>query len=143
MRHHRPTYIGSLFLTILLLSIVVACEREATVDEQLQGTWKNGDGNLLRFEGDGRALVGQEGLSGEGECRYELRGDSVSVTMIPDEDPELRIVYRLWLDGDTLRLLSFERHTPYGMGSLTAGEYAQQTGRPAYKLDFTRTATEE
>lgn len=133
----------SLFLTVLLLGIVVACDREATVEERLQGTWKNGDGNLLRFEEDGRALVGQEGLSGEGECSYELREDSVSVTMIPDEDPELRIVYRLRLDGDTLRLLFFERHTPYGMGSVTAEQYAQQIGRPVYKLDFTRISTEE
>ncbi|MBE0644854.1 MAG: hypothetical protein IH600_12290 [Bacteroidetes bacterium] len=127
-------------ITLYLLTgmLLVACNGEPSLEEQLAGAWKNGDGNLIRFEEGDKAAVGQEGLSGEGACRYEIRQDTVVVTMLPDGETDTYVVYRLRLEDDTLRISSLERHAPNSVSSLTLEQYAQQAGRPLYKLDFTR-----
>lgn len=127
---------------ILLLSLIAvliaACNGEPTVEDRLPGMWKNGDGNTVRFEKGDKAAVGQEGLSGEGPCRYEIRQDTVLVTMLPDGAEETYQVFRMRLAGDTLRIIALERHAPGSVNSVTIEQYAAQVGRPIYKLDFTR-----
>ncbi|MFZ1730676.1 MAG: hypothetical protein WBQ23_05605 [Bacteroidota bacterium] len=127
---------------ILLLAfaavLFAACNGEPSVVERLPGSWKNGDGNMVRFEKGDKAAVGQEGLSGEGACRYAVRQDTIVVTMLPDGAGDTYAVYRMKLDADTLRIISLERHAPGKVTSVTIEQYAQQVGRPIYKLDFTR-----
>ena len=131
----KHSHVLLLFLAALLLA---ACNNEPPVEEQLIGSWKNGDGNLVRFEEGEKAAVGQEGLSGEGPCRYEVRQDTIVVTMLPDGENDTYVVYRMRLESDTLRISTIERHAPNTVRSLTVEQYAQQAGRPLYKLDFTR-----
>lgn len=125
-------------LLALAISLFAACSGEPSVEERLPGSWKNGDGNLIRFEKGDKAAVGQEGLSGEGPCRYEVRNDTVLVTMLPDGEGDTFAVYRLRLDRDTLRIIALERHAPNKVNSISIEQYAEQVGRPIYKLDFTR-----
>lgn len=124
-----------LALTIVLFA---GCEGGPSIEDRLPGAWKNGDGNLIRFDADGAAAVGQEGLSGEGACRYDVRGDTIVVTMIAEEKTEVYVVYRMRLDGDTLRINTLERHVGGQVSVITVEQYAEQVGRPLYKLDFLR-----
>lgn len=125
-------------LGIVVLLGCVACDREETVEERILGAWKNGDGNIIRFEEGEKAAVGQEGLEGEGPCSYEIRGDTVAVTMLPGDASDATVVYNLRLHGDTLRILTLARHEGGASMRLTAEEYAEQVGRPLYKLEFLR-----
>ncbi len=125
-------------LLALIILVLAGCDGEPAIEDRLPGSWKNGDGNLIRFDADGAAAVGQEGLSGEGACRYEVRGDTIVVTMIAEEETEAYVVYRMRLDGDTLRINSLERHVAGEVSAITVEQYARQVGRPLYKLDFLR-----
>lgn len=126
---------AALLLTLLAFT---ACDREETVEERILGAWKNGDGNIIRFEEGEKAAVGQEGLAGEGPCRYEIRGDTVAVTMLPGDASDATVVYNMRLAGDTLRILTLERKQGGTSMMLTVEEYAAQAGRPLYKLEFLR-----
>lgn len=125
-------------LPFLLILALTACDREVPVEERILGAWKNGDGNIIRFEEGSKAAVGQEGLDGEGPCTYEIRGDTVSVTMLPAEASDASVVYDMRLAGDTLRILALERHEGGQSMRLSVEQYATQMGRPLYKLDFLR-----
>ena len=122
----------------LILLAFTACDREAPVEERILGAWKNGDGNIIRFEEGDKAAVGQEGLAGEGPCRYDVNGDTVSVTMLPADASDATVVYNMRLAGDTLRILTLERKQGGASMMLTVEEYAAQAGRPLYKLEFLR-----
>jgi hypothetical protein len=132
-------------IPLLAISVVLfaACNGEPSVEERLTGSWKNGDGNLIRFEEGDKAAVGQEGLSGEGPCRYEIRQDTIVVTMLPDGEGDTYTVYRMKLVDDTLRIISLEPHSPGNVALVQIEQYARQMGRPIYKLDFTRIRKEK
>jgi hypothetical protein len=132
-----PRRIALLPLLCAIL-VVAGCDAEPSLQERIVGSWKNGDGNIIRFEEGEKAAVGQEGLAGEGPCRYELRSDTISVTMPSAGDPDVYVVYNMRLAGDTLRILTLERHEGGASMRLTVGEFAEQIGRPLYKLDFLR-----
>jgi|GEM_PF-1325855 len=121
------------FVAIVLA--LVACSRQS----DLEGTWKNGDGNLIRFEGGGKAWLSQEGLSGEGECSWTRSGDSIVVTSIPSNDDPSWNTYRMFLVGDTLHFVSIGLHPREGeVYELPIEEFALRSGKPLYKLSFTR-----
>ncbi|MDT8325045.1 MAG: hypothetical protein RRA94_13105 [Bacteroidota bacterium] len=135
---HRNLAGGGHFLLVILLVVASACGGRDT-EAQLQGPWKNGDGNLLRFAGGDKAFIGQEGLSGEGECRYEVIGDSVRVRTLPGDDASVN-TYFLHLAGDTLYLDAISLERPGQRQRIAGEELARRTGKPAYKLHFTRIA---
>jgi hypothetical protein len=122
-----------------LLSIIIAgCGSDHT--EQLVGTWKNGDGNLLRFTEDGKAFRGQEGLSGEGASTYVIKDDSIIVTTDPEEDPGSTNTFHLLLAGDTLYLASITLKRPGETKTIPIETFALQTGKSVSKMHFTRIA---
>lgn len=135
----RGTFLPLLFILLAF----AACDSEPAVEERILGTWKNGDGNLIRFEEGEKAAVGQEGLSGEGACRYEIRTDTIAVTMLPDGETDAFVVYNMRLAGDTLRILTLERHEAGSVRSITVEQFAEQVGRPMYKLDFLKEKPKE
>jgi hypothetical protein len=121
---------------ILFALAFAACDSQPSVEDRLRGQWKNGDGNLIGFSAEGAATVGQEGLDGTGDCRYEVHGDTVLVTFPVNEETDAYVVYSMGLDGDTLRIRGLERFEGGASMRLTVEEYAAQSGRPLYKLDF-------
>ena len=128
MKNHR------MLIFLIAAAMFAACNSEPPIEDQLNGSWKNGDGNIIRFADGAKAAVGQEGLSGEGECRFEVRQDTIVVTMLPDGPSDTYVIYRMRLENDTLRIASLERHAPNSVRTLTVEQYAQQAGRPLYKL---------
>ncbi len=135
---HRHHSMGGALLFIFLLIAAASCDGPDT-ETQLQGQWKNGDGNLIRFAGEEKAFIGQEGLSGEGECRYTIEGDSVRVRTLPGDDQSVN-VYFMHLAGDTLYLDAISLERPGQRQTIGGEELARRTGKPAYKLHFTRIA---
>lgn len=124
-----------------LLVAVAGCG--SNVSDQLPGTWKNGDGNLLRFVDDGRVFRGQEGYEDEAESTYEVRGDSVFVTTVPDEPGGPTNTFRLFASSDTLYLVSITLTRPGEERTIPVDEFALQTGRSASKFHFTRMLEEK
>ena len=105
-RSHRvPGRLSAVLIHVLLpLLLLAGCSGEADTAERLPGAWKNGDGNLIFFNEDGKAAIGQEGLEGEGECRYEVDGDSVKLITLPDGPEDSGNIFDLYYSGDTLYL---------------------------------------
>lgn len=133
---HRHRIAGGAGLIILLVFAMTSCGGP-DLEARLQGPWKNGDGNLIRFAGEEKAFIGQEGLSGEGECRYEIIGDSVRVRTLPGDDQSVN-TYFMHLAGDTLYLDAISLERPGQRQTIAGEELAHRTGKPAYKLHFTR-----
>ncbi len=133
-RYKHYSGVGAAVLGILL--IAAACGGP-DIEAQLQGQWKNGDGNMLRFAGEEKAFIGQEGLSGEGECRYETIGDSVRVRTLPGDDGAVN-TYFLHLKADTLYLDAISLERTGQRQTIRSDEFARRSGKPAYKLHFTR-----
>ena len=121
---------------IALLVALAGCGPDLT--DQLPGTWKNGDGNLLRFTGDGMVYQGQEGYEDEAQATFEVRGDSVLVTTVPGEPGGQTNTFSLFASGDTLYLISITLTRPGEQRTIPLDEFALQTGRPASKFHFTR-----
>lgn len=132
----RHPFRNVLITGVLLAWALTACDSEPSIEERLRGQWKNGDGNLIGFAEDGVGSIGQEGLSGSGDCRYELRGDTVIVTVPMDGAADAAVIYAMGFDGDTLRIRTIERVEGGASMRLTVEQYAAQMGRPLYKLDF-------
>jgi hypothetical protein len=132
---------ATLLPVLVLLPIVMLLSScgGPDVEEQLQGKWKNGDGNLIRFGAENTAFIGQEGLSGEGECRFEITGDSVRVTTLPGEEQQTNTYY-MRLAGDTLYLDAIALERPGHRQRISSEDFALRTGKPSYKLHFTRIA---
>ncbi|PLX22586.1 MAG: hypothetical protein C0600_16410 [Ignavibacteria bacterium] len=125
------------FIPLFIVLIVVAgCGSD--VADELTGTWKNGDGNLLRFTDEGLAYRGQEGYDDEGESTFEVRGDSVIVTTEPDEAGGPSNMFHLFFARDTLYLISITLQRPGEERTIPLEEFALQLGRPASKFHFTR-----
>jgi hypothetical protein len=137
-RHSLRSAGASALFLLLLLAVISSCGGP-DVETQLQGKWKNGDGNLIRFAGEERAFIGQEGLSGEGECRFTVTGDSVRLRTLPGDDQSVN-VYFMHLAGDTLYLDAISLERPGQRQTIAGEELARRTGKPAYKLHFTRIA---
>ncbi|MCB2204653.1 hypothetical protein KQI65_07885 [bacterium] len=138
MTHTRIFAAAALLLSLCILP---ACGGPS-VEDSLRGNWKNGDGNLLRFAEEDKAFIGQEGLSGEGECRFEVNGDSVRVRTLPGDGGSVN-TYMLHLAGDTLYLDAISLERPGQKQTIRSEEFAERSGKPAYKLHFTRIAEEK
>lgn len=136
----RPSqYRSGQFALLLTALVLIASCGGPDVEERLQGQWKNGDGNLVRFSEESKAFIGQEGLSGEGECRFEIIGDSVRVSTLPGEDQQTN-TYFMHLVGDTLYLDAIALERPGHHQRISSEDFALRTGKPPYKLHFTRIA---
>jgi hypothetical protein len=123
-----------LFLLICTSALFAACSSEPDI----VGKWKNGDGNLIRFDDEGKAWLGQEGFSDEGECNYTVAGDTIVVTTLPEGGDSLYNSYRMVLSGDTLRIAVFGLHATGMQQLIPIEEFALQSGKPMDKLTFAR-----
>jgi len=130
---------GRLLSMLLPVVLLLAACGGPDIEERLQGQWKNGDGNLVRFTTEHTAYIGQEGLSGEGECRFEIIGDSVRVSTLPGEEQQTN-TYFMHLAGDTLYLDAIGLDRPGHRQRISSEDFALRTGKPSYKLHFTRIA---
>ncbi len=122
-----------LFLLLAFVTLA-ACSNQNDVE----GKWKNRDGNLIRFDDKGKAWLGQEGYPDEGECAYKMSGDTIIVSTIPEGGDSLYNTYRMLLSDDTLRIVVFGLHAT-GMEQLVPiEEFAKRSGKPMDKLAFVR-----
>ncbi len=126
-----------------MLSLLSGCgggEDDPDVAELIRGRWKNGDGSLVRFmEGDS-AAVGQEGLAGEGACRYEVSGDSVRLITLFNGKDQPGDIFELYYSGDTLYMTAITLQRPGERARFSGDRLQILTGKPLYKLHFTRIA---
>lgn len=123
---------------IICAVLLASCGGEPDTADRLPGTWKNGDGNIIHFREEGKATIGQEGLEGEGACRYEVQGDSVRLITLPDGPEDSGNIFDLYYSGDTLYMAAITLVRP-GERSRISGEQLQmRLGKPMYKMHFTR-----
>lgn len=123
-----------IFFLLCFSSLLAACSSEPGVE----GKWKNGDGNLIRFDNAGKAWLGQEGYPDEGECNYTIAGDTVVVTTLPEGGDSLYNSYRMVLSDDTLRIAVFGLHATGMQQLIPIEEFALRSGKPMDKLTFIR-----
>lgn len=120
------------FFSLLAFVTLVACSTQNDVE----GKWKNGDGNRIRFDDKGKAWLGQENFPDEAECTYKMSGDTIIVSTIPEGGDSLYNTYRMLLSDDTLRIVVFGLHAT-GMEQLVPiEEFAKRSGKPMDKLAF-------
>ena len=131
---------AALFLMLLLAVSFAGCGGESDTDvaEVIHGRWKNGDGSLMRFMEEGRAAIGQEGLEGEGACEYEVKGDSVRLTTLPESPGDPRNIFEFHYAGDTLYMTAVTLLRPGERTRFTQDELPALLGKPMDKLHFTR-----
>jgi len=123
----------SIFVAATLL-LLAACSSEGDVS----GKWKNGDGNLIRFDDAGKAWLGQEGYPDEGECNYRASGDTIIVSTLPEGGDSLYNSYRMLLTDDTLRIVVFGLHATGVEQLVPIEEFAKRSGKPLDKLAFVK-----
>jgi hypothetical protein len=123
-----------IFSLICVTALLAACSSESGVE----GKWKNGDGNLIRFDNAGKAWLGQEGYPDEGECNYTVAGDTIVVTTLPEGGDSLYNSYRMVLSGDTLRIAVFGLHATGMQQLIPIEDFALRSGKPMDKLAFVR-----
>lgn len=127
-------------MLILLAALLLGCGGNGDTDvaEVIRGSWKNGDGSLMRFMDEGRAAIGQEGLEGEGACEYEVQGDSVRLTTLPESPGDPRNLFEFHYSGDTLYMTAVTLLRPGERTRFSQDELPSLLGKPMYKLHFTR-----
>ena len=132
---------AALFLVLFLAASFAGCGGESDTDvaEVIRGSWKNGDGSLMRFMEEGRAAIGQEGLEGEGACEYEVEGDSVRLVTLPESPGDPRNIFEFHYSGDTLYMTAVTLLRPGERTRFSQEELPALLGKPMYKLHFTRT----
>ncbi|MCZ7556041.1 MAG: hypothetical protein M5R41_06530 [Bacteroidia bacterium] len=128
-----------IFFLLCFSSLLAACSQEPGVE----GKWKNGDGNLIRFDNAGKAWLGQEGYPDEGECNYTVTADTVVVTTLPEGGDSLYNSYRMVLSDDTLRIVVFGLHATGMQQLIPIEEFALRSGKPMDKLTFIRLKEEK
>jgi len=122
------------FACFLLPFLLLACSKS----DDLDGVWKNDDGNLITFQADSVALLGQEGLNGNDKGRYRMNGDTIYVLTDPQTDAlgVVRNEYVLVRRADTLFL---HRITLFRSGmshSVSGDDLAKKLGKTPKKLAF-------
>ncbi|MBN1446796.1 MAG: hypothetical protein JXA28_02600 [Bacteroidetes bacterium] len=138
--HASPAF---LIHGIVFLLLLAGCSGEADTAERLPGAWKNGDGNLIFFEAEGKATIGQEGLEGRGDCRYEVDGDSVKLITLPDGPEDSGNIFDLYYSGDTLFMAAITLVRPGERSRISGDQLQIRLGKPLYKLHFTRVPEEK
>ena len=116
------------------LILLAGCSTQPDVE----GKWKNGDGNLIRFDAEDKAWLGQEGYPDEGECRYRMSGDTIVVSTKPEGADSLYNSYRMLLTYDTLRIVVFGLHAGGVEQLVPVEEFAKRSGKPLDKLAFVK-----
>lgn len=139
-RAFRLAGVAAVPFMILVFLVLPGCGGDADSDvaEVIRGRWKNGDGSLMRFMEDGRAAIGQEGLEGEGDCEFEVEGDSVRLTTLPESPGDPRNIFEFHYSGDTLYMTAVTLLRPGERTRFSQDELPALLGKPMYKLHFTR-----
>jgi hypothetical protein len=137
-RHLPHDPLAVLVHGMLFLLFLAGCSGEADTAERLPGAWKNGDGNLIFFEEEGKATIGQEGLEGRGDCRYEVDDDSVKLITLPDGPEDSGNIFELYYSGDTLYMAAITLVRPGERSRISGDQLQMRLGKPLYKLHFTR-----
>ena len=96
-----------LLLSVLLLPLLfcVSCSQSPDV----QGLWKNTNGETLTFNADSTVMMGMEGVEGGLPGRFSVDRDTVRITTLPavDELGEYTNEYMLAMREERLQLVSF------------------------------------
>lgn len=128
---------------IFLFSFVLLLFHGCSSEPEVNGSWKNGDGNLLVLNDDGTARLGQEGLSGFAPAKYILIEDTLTVETIPeDTTAPATEEYILVLRSDTLHLEWITRKRPGDVRSTSVDQMSRTIGKPKWKFAFYRISEE-
>ena len=122
------------FILTAVLVLSFACSDHSDVN----GTWMNLEGNIMRIDPDGKAFVAQEGLEGGQSAKWDIHEDTLRLTVGTPGEDESWNEYLLKITPDTLYMVSIFRHMGDEVDVLDSGEMARRMGRPPERMHFSR-----
>jgi hypothetical protein len=132
----KPFLLISCCLAALL---VASCSKSPSID----GTWKNGDGNLITFGPDSSVLLGQEGLQGGDSGSYSLQNGFIRVVTRAQADNlgSFHNEYFLIQRNDSLLLQKLTLFRGQDYHEIMIDSLAQRMGKSPQRFAFTRRAS--
>ena len=123
-------------LLAVLTLLLVSCSRSP----KLEGTWKNGDGNLLTFSNNGDVTLGQEGLQGSDSGSYKVRDGTVHVVTKTQSDRlgSFHNEYFLLYRNDSLLLQRVTLYRGKDFHEISLDSLAQRMGKSPQRFAFVR-----
>jgi hypothetical protein len=127
---------------LLVVSLAAMLCASCSRSPDLQGTWKNADGNLLTFSADSMVLLGQEGLRGGDTGTYVLRDGVIHVVTRTQSDSlgSVHNEYFLLHRNDSLLLQRWALYRGSDYHEIALDDFAKRVGKSPERFAFTRSA---
>ena len=126
----------SLSLLFMTLLFCTSCSQNPDV----QGKWKNANGETLNFSTDSSVVLGQEGSEGGLEGRFTIDGDTVRITTAPamDDLGEFHNEFVLVARDEKLQMVAVTLHRAGDFDTISISELAKKLRKSEDEYAFKR-----